>query len=195
MYTNKLAQGSYNDMMNNFFLKSKITSIKYQDHLIQLPISNHSSHADTIIYAIQNKIHNLIILEEMGLGILLTDYAAKKLPYYERMINNDIYHKQPSVFYLNITNFKFNKKESQWTGCKVLFIKSSWDTSQWDYNKIKSLPQWITYVRTGNMDLQRYVPEIGKKLEKCIDIPFLEAMGVELPIENVIDNNQIGDNV
>ena len=131
------------------------------------------------------------MIQEMGLGIFLTSYTAKKIPYYSRLLENDIHYENTSLYYVNKRNYNTYTIPSNWTGCSLVIIGKEWDINQWDYNKLIHLPSWISYLHPSqDLDLEIYISETGKSLGKSIDIDFMEAMGLDTQnLRTIEDSN------
>jgi hypothetical protein len=162
--------------INTFFLKKKVGKVKYNNSLIQLPLSQHSQDLDNLTYALENQVNILLIIEEMGLGIFLTNHSAKKLPYIFNLLQDDSHFRETSIFYINKSSYKLHQNPNKWTGARLVIINEKWDTSEWQYNKLVNLAHWITYLNSI-IQLELYVPEVGKPLKHCIDYQFLQALG------------------
>ena len=172
--------------MNRFFLKYGITKVKYNNVLVKLPLFIHSNDYDSLSYAINNQMNTFLVIQEMGIGLFVSNHSLKKLPYCEALFRNDSSYKTPSMYYVNRSTLESLETNTDSCGCRLILIHEEWDTSEWNPNKLLTLSSWLTYIDDHFLESQEnrenigkvYVAECSNYLKHCIDYSFLETMGL-----------------
>ena len=149
-----------------------------QDTNLVMPIESYDKQKyNTIHHRLGNKNNVFLVIDEMCLGIFLTRYEAGKLPFLDRIINNDTDLQTSNSFY-HKNYCKFINSESDQTGCTLITISNDWEILPlWSQHKLVNIHSWIHYLSPiSNIDTEYNVALKGAPQE-IIDIEFVTTMG------------------
>tara|TARA_Y100001954_G_scaffold235299_1_gene292735 strand:- start:148 stop:654 length:507 start_codon:yes stop_codon:yes gene_type:complete len=127
-----------------------------------------------VLHLLKVKNMVLIIIEEMCLGLLVTKHQSQKLPFIKALFETNIGH---NIKYWNKKYNRFVTSESEHTACKLITFDHQWDTSNWDYNRLQSLPRWIDLIHINSKEDTSYHSHISGYPHKFIDFEFCKALG------------------
>jgi hypothetical protein len=101
----------------------------------------------------------LLIVKNMSLGIIMNETIAFKFDYIKKIINQ--YSSYKTIF-----NYKI----------KIVEIDKQWDTSLWNYSKLKSFHQMMYDVERWKKPLDYYKNNNIRTIYNSVDPYFLEAL-------------------
>lgn len=175
--------------IRNFFRKNNIDCLVIRDHIIRLGnndlYGNVESELTSIIY---NKSTVMIVIEDMSLGILLNKHHACQLPYIANQFKNNTLQKSVKLFsklthsFLASTEVNDSNRilvSDDNLGCRQVKIDTEWDTTQWNYVQLCSLPKWIDSLVNQQINTSQITSQYQQtEFLAALDLNFLQAMGI-----------------